>query len=150
MTAVASMELAEKIVAAAQRALEEDRARHSLDVTISLIYGKHKYSFSLFPEPDHMVIRFDSLDARVLRSDKDAFEEILLKTVIGEVESDLVRDYHYNCDAIVPERPVAPDESRYKLTCARRGTTIHEVGTDSYDRFKAAFTRHLPLFRHLK
>lgn len=82
-----AMDLARQIVVAAEQALEAHRAKRAHTVLVSMWHGRYEYHTTVVPELEHVLIRYNSLEYRVPRSDKEGF-----KNVMECIELDLRRD----------------------------------------------------------
>lgn len=75
------MDLGRQIVAAAQQALEEDRAKRACNVTISFCHrdsdGRYDFQLRVAPDGNHVIIRYKTLEYRVARSDKAGYEGVI-------------------------------------------------------------------------
>lgn len=71
------MDLGQQIVAAAEKALEEDRAKRSCNVTVSFKQGGYNYNFLVFLEPNDLVIRYKTLVFKVPRIDTAGFQKVM-------------------------------------------------------------------------
>lgn len=122
------MDLARKIVAAAQQAQDDDYAKQCCHISVSMFNGRFNHSISVILLPEYLLIRYKCLEFKVSRSDKDGFGS-LKQWLRGSVYEDIEAEAKMaGVDIKGGDNDPSVDDKRHTLALSRNGSVIIQMG----------------------